>query len=486
MKAFEWLQKNFSIWFLFITSIFFILLRFPSLFEPNWYGDEGIYQADGMLIRAGASLYSGAWDNKPPLLLVFYALFNSDQFIIRTVSLFFGLFSVWLIFFIAKKLFSENIIAISISTIIFTILFGTNLIEGNIANTENLIIFPILASALLILNGLHAKKSKQLKIYFSAGLVLSLAFLSKIVALFDFMAFTIFIFLASPEEFKIRIKNKLIPFFLGFGLPVIFTILYFYLTNNFKDFMDAFLLSNVGYVGLENHFIIPQGILYLKMIFLGLYLLIIYIKRNSINKKLLFILLWFGFTLFSAFFSQRPYLHYLLMFISSFSLILGAVIVFKKERLYLIALILFSLLIISRSFKIENQILSYYKNYINYTFGKIDTFTYQSYFDKNTPRDYEIANYIKANSSAADRIFIWGNNAQLYKLTNKTPLLRYTVAYHITGFPQGIKNMTDALNKYKPRYIIIMPNANEKYPLSLNGYSEKMDIRGALIYEKEF
>src|SRR5437868_3833482 len=144
MKLLTWLQNNFTIWILALISIFYSLLRFPSLFEPYWYGDEGVYQAVGMLLNSGASLYSGAWDNKPPLFLAFYALFNSDQFVIRTISLFAGLFSVWLIFFISKKLFNENKLAIALTTFLFSFGLGSIIIEGNIANTENLIILPIL------------------------------------------------------------------------------------------------------------------------------------------------------------------------------------------------------------------------------------------------------------------------------------------------------------------------------------------------------
>ena len=63
MKTIEKLEKNFSFWFLVFASLLFFILRWPSLFEPYWYGDEGIYHAVGMLINSGESLYSGAWDN---------------------------------------------------------------------------------------------------------------------------------------------------------------------------------------------------------------------------------------------------------------------------------------------------------------------------------------------------------------------------------------------------------------------------------------
>ena len=49
------------------------VLRYPSFFEPRWYGDEGIFASVAASLRHGHMLYSGAWDNKPPLIYFTYA-----------------------------------------------------------------------------------------------------------------------------------------------------------------------------------------------------------------------------------------------------------------------------------------------------------------------------------------------------------------------------------------------------------------------------
>src|SRR5579859_3851380 len=103
-------EKSKEIVFLVIVSCVFFLLRLPSLFEPLWYGDEGIYEVIGMALQQGRLLYRDIWDNKPPLLYVLYALFHSDQPLIRFVSLLFGLVSVMLFYFLARKLFRQTYI----------------------------------------------------------------------------------------------------------------------------------------------------------------------------------------------------------------------------------------------------------------------------------------------------------------------------------------------------------------------------------------
>jgi hypothetical protein len=485
MKLLSKLEKSFSFWFLIFSSIIFFLLRLPSLFEPYWYGDEGVYQAVGMLVRNGAPLYSGAWDNKPPLLYVLYAIFNSDQFVLRSVSLIFGLMSVWLFYFIARRLFDDNKYAVISSTLIYIFAFSTRLIEGNIANAENFMLLPILAAAYIIISEKVIKKSRHFISHFLAGLILSLAFLTKIVAVFDFAAFTFFILIKPEKDLREKVVNQAVPFVLGFSIPVLATMAYFFLTHNFKDFMDAFLFSNVGYVGYGNKLIIPQGLLYFKSALLLSLLGFLFWKKEKINLGVIFVAIWFAFSLFDSFFSQRPYTHYLIMLLPSFCLMVGSVIANKKERFYLLALLIAGIILINHSFNLNGKLVPYYKNFISFWAGKKDVNSYQSFFDGNTPRDYEIANYIKTVSKPEDKIFVWGNNAQIYKLADKTPIVRYTVAYHITGFPKGLSDMTYAISAKKPKYIVIMPNV-PNFPLPLSNYNEKIDIHGTRIYEKEF
>ena len=72
---------------LFLTFIF----RFPSLFEPFWYGDEGIFAAVGRNLNFGGVLYQTAWDNKPPMIYLTYAgifsIFGVSMFWFRLVTI---------------------------------------------------------------------------------------------------------------------------------------------------------------------------------------------------------------------------------------------------------------------------------------------------------------------------------------------------------------------------------------------------------------
>lgn len=510
MKTLAYLEKNRAFWFLLGFCVIFYLLRLPSTIEPYWYGDEGIYQVIGMAMDKGQLLYTQIWDNKPPLLYLTYALFGGDQTSVRFASLIFGLATIVIFFYCAEILFKKNIKHMLISTGLFVLFFATPYLEGNIANAENFILLPILSGALLILKA-EQKHSLTGKPFFSnyslftASLLLGIAFLYKIVAVFDFAAFVTFIWIIQvPEKITwsfslgkfrfLRIYKKLwqmltrtMLMFLFFAIPIALTVQYFASHHALLTFFHSAFLGNIEYVGYNNKFIIPQGLLLLKLILLLTYLSFLFLKRHSFSTAALFILLWTGFSLFSVFFSQRPYTHYVLMLLPCFCLLIGLIFATKSQakKVSLVFLSLLIILVVGITFKLtgfEKSVL-YYQNALDYIAGNKDVNAYQSFFDGKTPRDYEVASFIKKHTKETDRVFIWGDNPQIYSLTGKIPIGAYTVAYHITQNKNGIKDTQLAINTIKPKYVIILQEA-PPFPFQIPEYVSRYTIKGATIYEK--
>lgn len=482
MRLIARLQKSMECWFLLAISFFFFLSRLPSLFEPHWYGDEGIYQVVGMGMRSGKLLYRDIWDNKPPLLYSVYAIFNSDQFIIRLISLIVGMLSVVVFFYLARKLFEEKKIAYW-TTGIFAFLFGTPLLEGNIANSENFMMLPILAAGLLSIVWAHKQKEKTL-IYI--GFLLSLAFLFKVVAIFDLAAFVVFLFFVMHAKGnRIFATIKMFgPLLVAFLLPISIVALYFLFMGAFRDFFDAAFRQNVGYVGYGNAFIIAHGFLYFKLLLLGGFLFFLFRKRHIFSSAQIFILIWFAFSLFNAFFSGRPYTHYLLVLLPSFVLFGAMVLGGQNSRLTRFGKMLFVviLFLLIKNFWLYTKIIPYYQNYIDFISNRKSVFAYQKFFDGKTPWDYELASYLRSHTKDTDGVFVWGNNAQVYKLVNKLPPGRYTVAYHMRSSEKTIKETISAIEKKQPKFIVVMAG-EPAIPYSFPQYVQKFVIDKAIIYE---
>ncbi len=513
LKLIDKIEKSKTFWFLLIIFVIFFLLRLPSVIEPDWYGDEGIYQVLGRAIFSGHLLYTQAWDNKPPLLYIIYALFNGDLYSVRFLSLIVGLLTTGLFFALSQTLF-KNLKTSIITTSVFTALFATPLIEGNIANAENFMLLPITLAALIIYKTITKENHKSFAIrywLFGAGLLLGIALLFKIVAVFDFATFFVFLIISKiPEKFSFtsikklfaresRIKNHASWFItllsdscfmiLGFLIPLVITIIYFTVNKALPAFIQATFFGNIGYVGYGNALLIPQGFLILKLLILAGIVYLLLVKRTKLAHPTIFILLWMSFALFNAFFSQRPYTHYLLVLIPSLCLLLGLVVNVKQqtEQRKFLALFLLVIAIIFttfRTYSIKKTFL-YYQNAFLFMTNQKSVPAYQTFFDEKTPRDYALASYIKMNSKPNEPLFLWGNNAQIYALSNTMPISKYTVAYHITQNKNNIQATQQAINKVQPKFVIILPNT-PNFPFRIDGYVTKFALDGAIIYEKSF
>ncbi|OGH17378.1 MAG: hypothetical protein A3C30_04210 [Candidatus Levybacteria bacterium RIFCSPHIGHO2_02_FULL_40_18] len=482
---------------------FFAALRFPSLFEPYWYGDEGVYQVVGTAIRQGRILYSEIWDNKPPILYLIYALFNGEQFYVRLASLIVGIGTIVVFYYLAIKIF-KNLYSIYFSTAFFALMFSLPVLEGNIANAENFMLLPVIGAFYYVVASsstpIKSGSKNRFLFTFMAGVLMSFAFLTKTVAIFDMAALFIALFvLRFFEEMHLTAKNihrhiraiingleQETVLVIGFIAPIIVTILYFLFVEVLVDFLRATFSQNVGYVGYGNFFLFPMGFLYLKL-FLLLFLLLLVVRyREHLGKNGILIFIWLAFSIFNAFFSQRPYTHYLLVAIAPFSLFIGYMIENKKLSMVTLPLLIVMLLLILSVFRLNfRKAIPYYENFLSFIFNNKSVEDYQAFFDKKTPRDYEISNFVKTKTNTSEGIFIWGDNPQVYKLSEKLPPGRYTVSYHITFYPDAIDETKRAIEKQKVKYIIQTKESPEIFQF-LDNYELKYRIAGTNIYERKF
>lgn len=474
-----------------LTGLGFILalvsfLKLPSLFEPYHYGDEGIYQVVGQVLHRGGFLYRDIWDNKPPLLYLFYAVFNGDQFWVRLASLIFALLATTTFYFLAQEIFSKRSKTPLLTTLLFGVLLSLPLLEGNIANAENFMLFPIILAFYLAFKNFPKISNQTLLI---SGFLLSLAFLFKVVAIFDFSALFLFLTISLWPKIK-RIINVSIPLILSFILPIILTALFFATQDTFKEFAATTFSGNIGYVAWGNKFLTPQGLLILKIFALGLFCLVVFRKRKNLNKSQLFIALWLAFSIFNAAFAGRPWTHYLLVSLPSFCLLFGLLIQATKFRPLVATLIIGILFFAGTQFWLYKQTLEYYPNFFSFVFGKKTLAQYFSFWGGHVDRDYQVAQFLSLKTEPSETVFIWGNNAQIYALSQRSPAGRYTVAYHVGFSQQAEKDTIASLVKTKPRFFIVLLPQDDMPPLLFElfrkNYQLAFQSEGFKVYEASF
>lgn len=462
---------------LFLVLLINILLRIPSLFDPVSYGDECIYLTLGQAFRKGLVFYRDIHDNKPPLLYLSAALVNGQLPYLRLLTIAWNSFNVWLIFKIAKKILKSEKAGI-LAAFLFSIF--SLLPEGKIANGE---IFMIMPATLAVFIALQALEKKKSYLWFLSGLMFSLAFLFKVPIAFDFGGFVLAMFIFSKKQLKniftiFKDKNFYL-ILIGFFLPILLSIVYYFLNGAFTPYVRSALLQNIGYLSSwkgNNSELYQRTIIVFGLTFL------FFIWRKKFNFYFSLFSLMTLFGLYGVFLSERPYPHYLLEITPWISLLIPILIWQRKTNQLIVFSFLISLMIagIIRFNFWWYPVLPYYQNFFKFVSKKINREEYFNYFGHKVINDYQIAYFLKKHSSKNDRIFIWGDGACIYALSRRLPVGRYTVNYHIFDF-NGYSETIKAIKQQQPNIIIKLKDELTKFPQLdkiLNTYYLKIKTTG--------
>ena len=448
----------------FIITLLFILLRLPSLFEPYWYGDEGIYLTLGQAIRRGSTLYSQIHDNKPPSLYYLAAIFP-NLFGFRFLLTLFMIPTVYLFHKLAKLFLKEK--TTRLATILFLIFSSIPLFEGNISNAENFMLLPTIAAFLIFLK---AKKNIH---YFIVSFLLGIAFTIKIPVFIEFIFLFLWVFLENIKDIKKKfwpLLLKLFIFGVGFLLPTILWGTYFVYLGAGPQFLGSALLQNFSYLsswatGTQTASASSGGLM-TRLFFLFLYWLLTYIfyLRKKLSKNTTFLLFWLSATLFGALLSTRPYPHYLIQSLPPLCILLFTFFLKKKDNnlfqkiFTALSIVTFVITIFSYKFYLYSTI-KYYRNFYSFK----SPIARDAFFGDHVIVSQQIAGYVKNNTDYNDRIFLWGDQSYIYAMANRLPPGRYTVAYHIVDF-NGYQETMAAIKTYLPKFIVYTPMSGRPFP----------------------
>jgi len=457
----------------FIVLILFIifLIRLPFLFEPHWYFDETVYLTISQAMHRGAVLYRDIYDLKPPLIYFTYFLGQSHLLWMRLLVTFFVMTTSFILYRLSKSL---------LVMLVFGGLASTTIFEGGVANTEIFMIFPI-SLAFLYASTKKLTTGRLLSI----GLLFGVAFLYKIVAIFDLVAIILFIFLAK-QEWQ-RFLKKLLFVFLGFLFPLFLISLYFLLNHAFWDFIRSVFLYNSSYIYPQN--------LFLKTILLSTFYFLLFKYRDKIKPFQLLLYIWFSSSLFGALFGGRPYPHYLIQVLPSFSLIIGSFSgdklnkFFRQPKLVLLVFLTFFIFLFSFFYFhfYVYPVRSYYYNFLQYIIGYRSQNEYQKFFNPLLPSIYQAGAYLKENAQPEDLLFVIGDYPQLYELSGIQPATRFLALRHIDFVPGAKKQIIVTMQKNPPEFMVFLKNEqlndHEFENFFKNNYSKCKTFGEISIYE---
>ncbi|MBU1051296.1 MAG: hypothetical protein KJ718_01945 [Nanoarchaeota archaeon] len=443
-------MKTTTKWLLLIIAIT-LFLRLPTLFEPHWFFDEGIYATVGSQWFEGAKLYKEIWDHKPPGIFVIYGLSYLAEKVSGIDIIFWAKLAAGLavastqiaLYKISLLLFTNNIpknINSSkpnnalgqvsadkfelpntlIAPALYGLLSSLPFWEGYMANAEIFMLAFSVWGIFKIQNSRPPRFARaktgaaKLKIQncLLGGILVSLAILIKPVAIAEaFLGFLILLLRQAENRGKLK---TLLAYSAGLIGPIILACLYFLAQGTFPDFVQANLIHNLKYA--SNNSIPFEQELIINSIRLISILLVIYFvwkKRRNIPSNIVFP--WLILSTIAATLSLRPYIHYLIQLFPPLCLLitlsiskLGTVhnFVSLKEQFSLQLLtfnfaLLTILIPLNQKLNLTNTIpyqfdqFSYYQNFLRYTFGYKTKTEYVNFFGHGVEKNLEIVKSVE-------------------------------------------------------------------------------------------
>lgn len=467
-------RKELIILFILLSAVF--LLRLPSIFEPYWYGDEGITLAVGQGLSRGLVLYKDIADNKTPLLYFLTSLFNSLP-LLRSLLLMWVLLSTSLIYVLARLFL--NLKAAVIATITYIVFTSLPVLEGNIANGE---IFFHLPNILAVLIAWYGFLKQKPKLYFWSGVFFGLGFLFKVPAVFDFLAVLFFITIYGLPRFKKVIKNIGLSL-VGFLLPNLIILSYFLRHQAISDYIEYGYLWNFRYASWGNDFLIPYGQVLLKGIPILVIFSLLFFVRRRLKPILVLIILWLVMSFLGSTLSARHYTHYFLQVVPPLSLLVGMIFQTKQRFFYGLILFLVLLSALLNTYYLKYPIL-YYQNFLSRAIGLKEISAYNSFFDPEVNRTYKVADFLRQEKEGP--IFVWGDEPLIYALSRRSPVGRFSTAYNIAWQESRKKETLGKLKETPPVFIFVVKPVHFLFPqldsLISKNYQLIRQIEDVLIY----
>lgn len=472
--------------FILLGIFAFIVLRLPSLAEPHWYGDEGIYAACAQEMSYGETLYRDIWDNKPPLIYWLYVLAGNTNRMLwaRIFNLAAGIATIIGIYRLATELTDTKKAFLAFFTAIP--LLATPVFEGNIANGENFFL-PLTVWGLYL--GFTASENKWKQLI--SGILFGLASLFKLSAVLDFAGFIVFFIFTRTrlisEKPDAKDISKLSFFALGFLSPILCVSLFELTRENFCNFASTFIdiFRYVRYPG-ENWlgvvFFQMTGKVKLLLLLIGTIIVGLNFFSRKMDKKEVFVALILLFEYMATLVSSRHYVHYLLQVLPGFSLLIAIWItklrtpipLLKKINICAISILGLYLALITfnqgkdihvnygdgklNSRNLFHKMHAYYENYVSYAILQSKSRADYNRFFNNEETLMEV---LRRNLDSVfadipkDKIYVYTNRAWTYPYLHIRVPTSLPTAFQRNNTENGNNKLLNGLKENKPQLIVI-------------------------------
>lgn len=402
-----------------------IILRIPSFFEPHWYTDEAGYASTVYFIHLGKEIYVTAWNNKPPLLFALYALdmgfLGTSEAALHVLPFLTGLMGM------GCALCLLNMAPLStrsrlVCGIVLAGIFGTPMLNAELALPESLLIAPVTGAMLLYLWSARRHTSLPTSTLVMVALLLASAVLIQQTALAECSVLLLFLLVRRQWRHAIIIAGTGIAALAIVLIPTAFVTsphaVWYALATSYLTYVNA---------SFSSHLIL---VIY-RLGLVALFLVSAWWGRNGKDSSLEFMRLWASGTLVTSIAPGYPYSHFLLpAAIPTVTLVAMLLAknnlrsIARNRLLHVGASALLLIIVVIDGVHIYTQpngftwnaawAIGYYPVTFAHAFGIMNITSYDSYFDTNLQGQEESEAYITSHHLDGSTAVIWSNLAWPY------------------------------------------------------------------------
>ena len=474
----------------------YLLLRIPSLVEPQWYQDEAGYASTAWLTHLGYGLYVGAWNNKPPLLIGIYGLsqllFGTSEAGLHALGMLSGLAAIAAASWGLYRLFSSR--AALWGGLAIAVIIGSPMLDGNLALPESLLIGPVTVAVVWFLcscAGPAARRPRTITLV-SIGVLLACGFLIQQTAFADVSSILLWCLvrrnwrtmLIVGGTFVVTVAAVVVPFVVSAGAPNV----WFALVTSYVDYLNDALGDRLP------AYLVRIGMLLAMVAVAWLY-------RNAKDDRFELVRIWATALLFTAIAAGYSYEHFLLPVMIPLVMLVTGLMSRHHDRLLqrirqprvLVATAVFATIastgwsLFAAGYRSTVWSAGYYANAVGYMSGSISDLEYDTYFGALNYGEHEAEQWISSHNLVGATAMLWTNLAWPLVDEELVPPTRSGPLYVTLALENGTAGILSRMNAAPPELILVTPenieNLNDvRAFISAHDYAKVMDADGVELY----
>ncbi len=474
----------------------YLLLRAPSLIEPQWYQDEAGYASTAWLTHIGYGLYVNAWNNKPPLLFGIYGLsrmlFGTSEAGLHALTMLSGLAAVVAAVAGMSRVFSMR--AALWGGLVIALIVGSPMLDADLALPESLLIGPVTVGVVWFLCSCTdpAARAPRAITLAGIGVLLACGFLIQQTAFADFAAIMLWclvrrrwrsIFFVSGA-FAVAVAAVIVPFVVSAGAHNV----WYALVTSYVDYVDDALQDRL-----------PAYLL--RIAILAAMVLTAWFFRNARNGRLELVRIWATALLFAAIAAGYSYEHFLLPAMVPLVMLIAGLLSGSRDRLaarvrrprVLAAGAVFAVVtfagwsIYTSAYRTTVWSVGYYFNAVGYVSGSVSELEYDTYFGSLTYGEHLAEQWISSHDLVDTTAMLWTNLAWPLVDDELIPPTRSGPLYVTLALENGTTGILSRMNASPPELILVAPLGIENLAdvrsfIRDHVYREVMNAHGIELY----